>query len=279
VFTKRIEWLAVSLPAMAVLLFEYVRHHLLESWLSMWAGNVVTAVLAAAGMYGFVRLFKGMLERSAEEVARARAENAVMVERQRIAREMHDSVAQALFYLSVKLRDMEALLRDGQQEAAFSELQAMQGYTNDAYHLVKAVIADLKKQEEEQDFQEAIRYVAAHASEHLGLQVTCDVARTDLSAVSQRHLLAIIQEALLNAHRHGHARKADVRVRTLGRDLVVEVIDDGVGFDPATADRDGHFGLTIMAERARMIGGELELQSAPGRGTRVSVHVVGVASA
>ncbi|HEY3364292.1 MAG TPA: sensor histidine kinase [Symbiobacteriaceae bacterium] len=277
--TKRIGWLAVSLPAMMVLLFEYMRHNFLESFLSMSAGNVVTAALAAAAMYGFVQLFKRLLERSAEEVAKARADKAIILERQRIAREMHDSVAQALFYLSVKLRDTETLVHSGDQKAACAEIQAMQGYTNEAYHLVKAVIADLKKQEEEQDLREAIRCVVAQASARLGLQVSCDVAGTTLTTVSQRHLLAIIQEALLNAHRHGRAHKADVRVRRQGRSLVVEVTDDGCGFDPSAAGQDGHFGLTIMAERARMIGGELELQSVPGRGTRVSVHVEGVAPA
>jgi len=272
---RRIEWLAVLLPAGTVLLFEFVRHRFMLSFLPMSTGNVATAIIAGAVVYGFVRLFKRLLERSADEVARTRTEKAVMLERQRIAREMHDSVAQALFFLGVKLRETEALVREGGREQACSEIRRMQGYTEDAYRLVKSVIADLKKQEDERDFCEEVRLMALQTSEQLSMTIQCDIASAELPPVVRRHLLAIIQEALLNAHRHGRAHKANVRVRRENRDLVVEISDDGTGFDPSKVQQDGHYGLTIMAERASMIGGALHVQSAPGRGTRIAVHLMG----
>lgn len=275
---RRIQVLAVLLPALSVGLFEYFRHRWLERLLPGVLGHLVGALVVASGVYGFVRIFISMIRRSALEVARAREEAAVTVERQRIAREMHDHVAQALFYTSVKLREVAALVEAGQRDQACRELQAiLEGHLKDTYQRVRQVIADLRKQADREDFGAAVHRTATRVAGQLGLQVACTTeGRPALPAAAQQHLLAIIQEALTNAHRHGGARRATVRAHPVGRDLEVEVTDDGSGFDPAAVALDGRYGLTIMAERARMAGGELSLDAAPGRGTRVTVHVPGV---
>ena len=111
---RRVRWLAVLLPTFSIGLFEFLRHQLLEpvlpEWLSDgWLGNVAGVFVVAAIVYVFVRFFGDVLQESAVEVAQAREEAAVAVERQRIAREMHDSIAQTLFYLTVKLREVDDL--------------------------------------------------------------------------------------------------------------------------------------------------------------------------
>jgi signal transduction histidine kinase len=201
------------------------------------------------------------------------------VERQRIAREMHDSIAQTLFYLTVELCEAENLMAAGKSEGARNKLRTAQGEIRATHHRVRAVIADLKQQAELEDFGEAVRRTATELAERLGVRVDCEVAgRITLPVSSRQHVLAIIQEALINAHRHGRAHRATVRSKTIGKDAVVEVSDGGLGFDPGAVPREGRYGLTIMEERAQMAGGKLDLDSAFGRGTRVTVHLPGAAS-
>ncbi len=281
---RHIHWLAVLLPASFVGLFEFLRHQWLETflpaWLSAgWWGNVASALVVAVVVYVFVRFFTGVLQEAALEVTWAREEAAVFAERQRIAREMHDSIAQTLFYLTVELREAENLVATGESEEARAELRAARGEIRAAHHRVRAVIADLKQQAELEDFGEAVRHTTTELAERLGVQVACEVAgHATLPVSSRQHVLAIVQEALINAHRHGRAQRATVRLWTIGKDTVVEVSDEGSGFDPVTAPREGRYGLTIMEERAQMAGGQLKLDAAPGRGTHITVHLPGVAS-
>lgn len=281
---RRIRWLAVLLPALSVGLFEFLRHQwigfMLPGWLDTgWPGNVAGALVVAAVVYGFVRFFTDILQDSALEVARVREEAAVVVERQRIAREMHDSIAQTLFYLTVRLREVDDMMLAGENEEAHAELQMARSEIKDAYHRVRAVIADLKQQAELEDFGKAVHRTATELAERLGVQVTCEVAGPiTLPLSSRQHVLAIIQEALVNTHRHGQARCATVRLKTVGRETVIEVSDEGVGFEPGAIPQEGRYGLTIMEERAQMAGGWLDLDSVPGRGTRVTVYLPGASS-
>lgn len=267
------------MPALAMGLFEFLRHAWLAPvfplWLgSGWFGNVVGALVVAGTVYVFVRVFSRMIENSAVQAARAREEAAVLTERQRMAREMHDGVAQTLFYLTVKLREVDALMPSEGSEPARGELLEAETKLEETYGQVREVVADLKRQAELEDFPEAVRRAARLASERLGLQVDCRVDYgLDPAASHKQHLLAIIQEALSNARRHGHAKKALVRAQRAGEQLVLEVTDEGDGFNPDTAGGNGGYGLSIMAERAQMVGGELSVDSSPGHGACVTVRL------
>lgn len=121
---------------------------------------------------------------------------------------------------------------------------------------------------------QALRQAARQAGDRLGLQVAADIKGDPVLADGARqHVLAIMHEALTNAQRHGRARKATVRLARTDTGWRLEVIDDGTGFDPAAPRPEGSFGLTIMSERARILGGELEVTAGPGRGTRVAVQI------
>lgn len=276
---RRIQWLAVVLPALAVGLYEFLRHQwpgpLFPGWFGAgWAGNALATLVVAGVVYAFVRAFASMLQASALEVARAREQATVAMERQRIAREMHDGVAQALFYLRITLRNVSSLVAAGETGKALSELRTVEEHVEDVRGRVRTTVADLNRQAELVYFDDAVRHTVSRTAKRLGLQAVCEAEGSSLlPASTQKHLLAIIQEALTNAHRHGRPRRVRVSVRTHGRDLTIEVADDGVGFDPDAVPQEGHFGLMIMSERARMVGGELRVNSVPGRGTRVMVRI------
>ncbi|MGH3088727.1 MAG: sensor histidine kinase [Rubrobacteraceae bacterium] len=155
-------------------------------------------------------------------------------------------------------------------------MQAAKGQLEDTYGQVREVVSDLKRRDETRRFDEALRGAVGEVAGRLGLRVDCEAeACPALPAPAQRNLLAIVQEALTNAHRHGRARRAAVRLETSGKDLEIEVSDEGGGFDPDSVPREGRYGLAIMEERARMVGGRLLLDAAPERGTRVTVRVPG----
>ncbi len=279
---RRVCWLAVLLPAASVGLFEFLRHqwlaHALQGWSGAgWLGNLVSVLVVAAVVFGFVRVFAGILSGLALEAARSREEAAVAVERRRIAREMHDDTVQALFYLNVKLREVGELISDGETGRARGELREAEACLQDAYRQVRTGISDLKEQQaEREDFGEAARRASAEFAGRLGMRVTCEVEGSAvLPSTSRKHLLAIVQEALTNAHRHGRAKEAAIRVKAVGEDLRVEVSDEGAGFDPDAGAPEGCYGRAIMEERARMLGGRLSLDLAPGRGTRVMVSLPG----
>jgi signal transduction histidine kinase len=260
-------------------LFEFVRHQWLEPVLPTALGNVIDALIVAWIVYIFVQIFIRLIRSSVMEVAQAREESAAVAERQRIAREMHDSIAQTLFYVGVELHEVENLVASGQGEEARSELRTVREEIRATHHKVRAVIADLREQDELEDFGEEVRRTATEFAQRLGMKVTSEITgRVALPVSSRPHVLAIIQEALVNAHRHGRTQQATVRLMTVGEDIMIEVSDEGVGFDPATVPREERYGLTIMEERAQIAGGQLALDSLPGRGTRVSVYLSGAAS-
>lgn len=267
---RRIQWLAVGIPSVALGLFEFVRHRLLDRYLPSPLGNVAAASIVALGAYGFVHFLISLVEQTAAQLNQARAEAAVLSERQRIAREMHDGVAQAIFYLGVKLDRLDQLLAEGEVGAARSELVAVRENLQQTNRQVRAVISNLRQAADLASFAAAVRTAAARF-EAAGLPVAVSVQGDPaLPARVQEQLLAIIQEALTNTLKHGHAGGARIQVDAAGRGLRLVVEDDGCGFDPAAPRAGGH-GLTIMAERARLAGGELRVETEPGRGTRVEV--------
>lgn len=274
----RLRLLAVLLPAGAMGVFEFLRHqwlsHALPGWLAEgWAGNVLGALVVGGVVYGFVRVFGGLVQRSAGETARAREEAAILSERQRLAREMHDGVAQTLFYLGANLREVRALLESGEEVEALDGVRTAELHLEEAHERVRAAIADSRKNGT-RDLGESLRRAAVEASGRLGMRVVCEVeGRPSVPASSQRQVLAIVHEALTNAHRHGRAREALVRVDADEGGVCVEVSDDGGGFDPRALQGEGSYGLEIMAERARMLEGELSLASSPGGGTKVTVRL------
>ncbi|QIN81021.1 hypothetical protein GBA65_21490 (plasmid) [Rubrobacter marinus] len=273
----RVRWLAILLPTLAIGIFEFMRHQwlapVLPPWLGHgWPGNLLGALVVGGVTYGFTRIFSGMVAGAALTAARAREEAAVLVERQRLGREMHDSVAQALFYLTVRLDEVSGLVAAGDRGGATQELAAVREDVRATHGHVRSVISDLKRQADGEDFGEAMRRAARETAERLKIRVTCRVSEdARVPAAVKGQLVAIVKEALTNAQRHGGAEHAVVTVKRRGKGTELEVTDRGRGFDPGAVRGEDHYGLAIMEERALMAGGALRVSSAPGAGTSVTV--------
>ena len=204
--------------------------------------------------------------RSGKLVLRAQEE-----ERRRVARDLHDEVNQALTAILLRL---EALAQDTPPErsAEVAELkrlasQAMDELLNLARHLRPAALDD-------HGLVPAIESQLRMFSERTGIaaRLSTEGRLGDLDEEQQTALYRVTQEALVNAGRHGGASLVQVELAAAGGHTELRVRDDGEGFDPGARSGNG-LGLEGMAERARLVGGELDVRSAPGAGTEITMRV------
>jgi nitrate/nitrite-specific signal transduction histidine kinase len=200
---------------------------------------------------------------------------AVLEERERIARELHDSLAQALGYIGFKASLALEELDSQDLTGVRNELAHMEGVAQDAYTDVRASILDLRSASPGQGLIPTLTEYLKKFSLETGIETEISVPEgtsPHLTPATEIQLIRVIQEALTNVRRHAVATRAVVRF-VCGRDgsTVVSVEDNGRGFDLAEAmSRAGsHFGLQTMRERTESVGGTLEIGAAPGRGTKV----------
>jgi PAS domain S-box-containing protein len=221
-----------------------------------------------AGAHGSVRDLRER-ERLEQDLRRQAAAIAANEERANLARELHDSVTQALFSMGLTMRALELLL-DRDPDAVRDKLHELQDLQKDALAEMRTLIFELRPQGLETDgLAQALRNHAAAVQGRTGLGVAVEVETDErLPLDMEEAFYRIAQEALHNVVKHANASQARITLRRVGRELRLAVEDDGVGFDPDVVPR-GHLGLIGMQQRAERIGGELEIGSRAGRGTRV----------
>ncbi len=209
----------------------------------------------------------------------ALTDHAVLEERTRLAREIHDTLAQQLTGIVLELEAADTLLNRGSEQRAKSSVEkarelargALQEARRSVWNLrpsplsATGLVAAIGHEVEAWEERTGIpaRFKARAVPPHPPLSPTAEVA-----------LLRIGQEALSNAARHGHPEHVDVELRAHAQELILSIHDDGVGFDlAASAPREDCFGLDGMAERARNAGGTLTVVSTPGQGTTITTRL------
>ena len=197
-------------------------------------------------------------------------ELSMLSERNRLALELHDVVSQKLFGL-VLAAESAATLLERDAAAAPAQVQRLQDLAREALDELRALVLELRAPDLERDgLAGALRKHAELQQRLHGVPIELDVDAGVSMGDGDRELLRIAQEALHNAVRHAGASRIVLR---LGADAVLEVADDGSGFDPADPQLRGrHLGLTSMEERARRLGGVLTIDSGPA-GTIVRLEV------
>jgi signal transduction histidine kinase len=217
-------------------------------------------------------------ERSSRELARARRAEELRAgeERRRIARDLHDSVSQALFSTALHTRTAQkALVQGGDPSGRVARaLAAIAELTRTVEREMRALFFDLHRDPLHDGLVAALARHASglRTSDGLTVDVEGPSSPLALSELAEQQLFAIGREALANVQKNAAASAVQVRVRAEDGRVVLEVRDDGRGFDPA-AGHPGHFGLDSMRSRANEIGGDLTINSTPGSGTLVRVCV------
>jgi PAS domain S-box-containing protein len=201
-------------------------------------------------------------------------------ERERLARDLHDSLGQVLGYLGLQAATIRKLASDGRLDDVDERLGRMATIAGNAQSDVRRTIAELASSSgQDGDFLAALRARLGASRRDYGIETSLAIAPsvegTHVQPAAAAHLLRIVDEAITNAIRHGEAREARVSLERDDSFLSLSIEDDGAGFETAAAlaSGDGRYGLRFMRERAAELGGELELASVLGRGTRVMVRV------
>jgi signal transduction histidine kinase len=217
-------------------------------------------------------------ERSAAELAEARrheGERAVE-ERHRIARDLHDSVSQSLFSSGLHTRTAQKALEEEHVSSSSPlrrALSAIAELTRDAQSEMRALVFELRGGTLDDGLVAALDKHALRLASRDGLSIDVQGPERGLALArrAETELFGIGREALANVLKHADATTAQVRIESRAGRVLVEIRDDGRGFDPA-ASHPNHYGIESMRSRAAEIGGVLTITSAPGHGTVVRVE-------
>lgn len=274
-------WLMVLIPPVTL-----VVGHSLLGW-AMAAPHTPTqsllatlpvALLALVLAYVFAEtMFRVVRRLQAEAFAREQdilTMNAVMQERERLSRELHDGAAQLVAHLLLRLDTIKELVGADRPQEAEAELERLHGVADEIYADIGESITGLRTNVTERGLVHALQdYVDQFEERHeIPVALRTDESPNRLSSLAAFQLFRLIQEALTNVRKHAGAREATVTLTSDGPDLLRAVVaDDGRGF-AAGRERSGEarpLGLTSMRERVEAIGGTFEVSSQPGSGTQV----------
>jgi signal transduction histidine kinase len=217
------------------------------------------------------------LEATRGELAAAEREGGRLAERQRLARDIHDTLAQGFVSIVLQLQAAEAELPADAAEAR-AHLERARRTARDNLAEARRLVWDLRPEAlSAAPLGEALGRLAGRVAEETGMVATASVTGTPrpLSADAEVTLLRVTQEALANVTRHANAGRVAVTLSYMDDEAALDVRDDGAGFTPSA---DGHgpnggLGLRGMRERVEALGGRLAVESTPGRGTTIAVTV------
>jgi two-component system nitrate/nitrite sensor histidine kinase NarX len=211
------------------------------------------------------------------EIGREALRTALANERQMMANEVHDSLAQGLTYMRMRMSLLRDAIRDGDDARAFKYWSDVDSSLTNAHRRLRELITYFRSRMDPQGLLHALQEMTETFLDRTGvaLEFANHVRDLDLPVGREVQVFHIVQEALANVCRHANARRARLTLerKDAGYEIVVE--DDGIGMaaDPAgERGESGHYGIAIMRERASRLGGELTLDSAPGAGTRVRLY-------
>jgi two-component system nitrate/nitrite sensor histidine kinase NarX len=198
----------------------------------------------------------------------------LLEERAAIARELHDSLAQSLSYMKIQVSRLKPYAESSGPEAA-QVLHELREGLNSAYRQLRELLTTFRLRIEGGGLGSVLQSTVAEFSSRGNIPIALDVhlAGCFLSANEEIHTLQIVREALSNVLNHARATQAWVKVECGSDGAVSAVIEDnGVGIRKMADTH--HYGMTIMEERAKSLGGTLTIETPPASGTRVTLHFV-----
>lgn len=212
----------------------------------------------------------------ASEQAEQRARLALLEERNAMARDLHDSLAQSLSYLKIQVSCLDSALRPAALSSeARTSISELRNGLNGAYRQLRELIATFRLQILHPRLEDSLQDMVGEftrRSHELQIRLEHSAWHCALNPNQQIHVMQIIREALNNVLKHAQATQVQISLHGLeGQAAQVVIADDGIGC-VASVQGEQHFGLVIMSERAKHLGGVLEIRSQPGCGTEVRLH-------
>jgi signal transduction histidine kinase len=284
--------LALAIPASVALTIEVVWRQVADSGQPLSenpaaiSGGLVSVIFGSLFAFWITRIIDQSAERrrlieqleaTRSELAAAERERGRLAERQRLARDIHDTLAQGYVSIVLQLQAAEAELPDGAAEAR-GHLERARRTASDNLAEARRLVWDLRPDAlAAAPLGEALGRLAGRVASETGLVATATVTGTPkpLSPDAEVTLLRVSQEALANVTRHAKAGRVAVTLSYMDGETTLDVRDDGTGFDPPAGGPGvaGGLGLRGMRERVEALGGRLAVETAPGRGTTIAVTV------
>ncbi len=250
----------IILPTLIIGGFEYFRHEFMLHYLSMEAGNIYITLITLILSYLFASWMFRSIERSNAKLAQEEAKRAVYEERERLARELHDNLAQTLFFLNVKLK--KGHLEEA--KAAVSEID----------NSLRQAIFNLRTPPEEgAAFPVRLRKWLRDWEQMTGIPLQMDVSVPEdaFSPGDEVQVFGIIQEAFTNIRKHSKAHHAWIELRVEASEWRLRIADDGCGLETQSDSRK-QYGISMMINRALELGASWDMRAGDGgRGTELLI--------
>lgn len=229
-------------------------------------GPDIAAVLRSVGELLGLALHNARLER---EHLRA----ALLRERQMLANDVHDAVAQSLYFMKMRLPLLQDALLQHDEPRALRYHADLRHAVSEAHASLREILTHYRTRMDPKGLLHALQALQTGLRERTGIELVLDprAARLALSVEQELQVFHVVQEALANVAKHAHASRAWVRIEHRDKQLEIVIEDDGEGLhaDGVSPPETAHFGLEIMRERARRLGGVLSIQQRQAGGTRV----------
>jgi nitrate/nitrite-specific signal transduction histidine kinase len=255
---RTLKMFTVLLPTVLIGGFEYIRHEFLLDTLTMEAGNLYITLLTLVLSFLFATWLFNKLQRISDSLAKEQAKRAVYEERERLAQELHDGIAQTLFFLNVKLKQGKL----DEARAAVSSID----------HQVRQAIFNLRAlPEESASLKLRLQKWLDEFTTMTGIETTLKFELQDdhFAPCDNVHLFGIVQEAFSNIRKHSGAKHAFLSLSATqngGWEMIIK--DDGRGMK-LPEDRRRSYGLAMMEERAQKISAIMDIREAQGGGTEL----------
>jgi signal transduction histidine kinase len=271
------ERVALSLAAIASIALS-ITHLALSQLDTRWAWIMQGHNLTMLIVYTLFSFVGAMVPYRINLNIRRRIEReAIIEERRRIAREIHDGVAQSLGYLNLKTKIASDMVSDNNPVKAMTELNDIRKIVQDTYEDIRESIDQLSTEIKNLPMIPTLANYIRDFGNNNGIKIDFISPRPfpELSPVAELQLLRIAQEALTNVRRHALATDVEVRLENNRESVDLIVKDDGQGFSLTDLEESppGYHGLNIIKERAESLGGSLNISTAPGEGTALMVSL------
>lgn len=277
----RLQWVTTLLPPLGILAIDggiYAVHQ--TGALDHAFEHALLASILLVASVPFSLFVFDVFRRIQRQIVAQNERLAVMEERERIAREMHDNFGQVLGYINTKAQAARLMFEEGRTERAHDQIRQLEEATRQLYDDVRDAILGLRSTGFlDRGLVAALQLYTRQFTEQTGIETSFEsgprAARISWGPEVEVQVFRIVQEALANVRKHARAARARVLVAPHDAFTQIAVEDQGVGFDLGQAVADGatRFGLRTMQERAEAIGAQFEVSSGPGTGTRVSLRV------
>ncbi len=258
---KQIKWLILMTPTLTIALWEYLRHEFLLSYITMEMGNFLSPLFVFIVTLVFLRHLFSVLERMQEELRGEKAKKAALIEREQLARELHDGIAQSLFLLSVKMNKF-GRKNQLEQDPDFQKIkQTLQHVHEDT----RQAITNLKNDQNEETFswtETIYQYVIELKKQHLmDVVLEWGIQEHTLSPKEKVELFACIKEAVVNVIKHAKTDVIWIVAKELDNGWICQIKDRGIGFTKENIQSSKGYGLQILKSRVRDMGWEFSMKN------------------